>query len=133
MKKRVGEPWMPPAEYGRSLPTLTVDMIVREVDRSVLFYKSVLEALVRYADPDFAALRLGRTEVMLHADHAYEANPWAPGSCCQSAWAGGDRRGVTLLTILVAGALTMGTVVLGPHMHSLVPGYRRVGRWLPLR
>ena len=78
MKKRVGEPWVPAVEYGRSLPTLTVNLIVRDVDRSVSFYKSVLGAIVHYADPDFAALRLGGAEVMLHADHAYETNPWAP-------------------------------------------------------
>jgi catechol 2,3-dioxygenase-like lactoylglutathione lyase family enzyme len=88
MKKRIGEPWRPAAEYGRSLPTLTVNLIVREIDRSVSFYKSVLSAIVHYADPDFAALRLGGAEVMLHADHAYELNPWAPSL------ASGDPRGL---------------------------------------
>src|SRR5687768_5749051 len=78
MKKRTGEPWIPAAEYGRSLPTFTVNLIVRDIDRSITFYTRVLEATVHYADPDFAALRLGGAEVMLHADHAYEANPWSP-------------------------------------------------------
>jgi uncharacterized glyoxalase superfamily protein PhnB len=78
MKKRTGDPWMPAPEYGRSLPTFTVNLIVRDIDRSLAFYKTVLDATVHYADPDFAALRIGSTEFMLHADHAYEANPWSP-------------------------------------------------------
>jgi catechol 2,3-dioxygenase-like lactoylglutathione lyase family enzyme len=78
MKKRTGEPWIPAPEYGRSLPAFTVNLIVRDIDRSVAFYTTVLEATVHYSDPDFAALRLGAAEVMLHADHAYEMNPWAP-------------------------------------------------------
>ena len=77
MKKRIGEPWIPATEYGRSLPTLSVNLIVREIDSAVAFYSSVLEAVVHYSDPDFAALRLAGADVMLHADHAYEANPWA--------------------------------------------------------
>jgi catechol 2,3-dioxygenase-like lactoylglutathione lyase family enzyme len=78
VKKRTGEPWMPAAEYGRSLPALTLNLIVRDVARSTAFYRSVLGAEVRYEDPDFAALRLLGVDFMLHADHAYEANPWAP-------------------------------------------------------
>jgi catechol 2,3-dioxygenase-like lactoylglutathione lyase family enzyme len=77
MKKRTGEPWMPAADYGRSLPAFTVNLVVRDIDRSLAFYTTVLEATVHYSDPDFAALRIGGAEFMLHADHAYEANPWA--------------------------------------------------------
>jgi catechol 2,3-dioxygenase-like lactoylglutathione lyase family enzyme len=78
VKKRIGEPWIPAAEYGQSLPTFAVNLIVREIERSVAFYRSVLAADVHYADPDFAAIRVAGADVMLHADHAYEANPWAP-------------------------------------------------------
>jgi uncharacterized glyoxalase superfamily protein PhnB len=77
VKKRTGEPWIPAPEYGRALPALSLNLIVRDVARSVSFYRSVLEAEVRYEDPDFAALRVEGVDFMLHADHAYEANPWA--------------------------------------------------------
>ena len=75
-KKRHGEPWMSAAEYGQQLPPFTVNLIVRDVARSVAFYRNVLEAAVRYSDPDFAALRLAELDVMLHADHTYEDHPW---------------------------------------------------------
>ena len=77
MRKRTGDPWMPADAYGRSLPRLTINLIVADVERSLAWYRSVLRAEVRYGDPDFAALRIGGTECMLHADHAYESHPWA--------------------------------------------------------
>ncbi len=77
-KKRVGEPWMPADEYGRALPAFTVNLLVSDVARSVAFYRGVLGAEERYSDPDFAALRLGGVDFMLHADHAYDDHPWYP-------------------------------------------------------
>ena len=75
-KMRTGEPWMPADAYGRSLPTLTVNLLVRDVARSVAYYTSVLGAELQYADADFAALKLDGTAFMLHADHTYEDHPW---------------------------------------------------------
>jgi uncharacterized glyoxalase superfamily protein PhnB len=76
--RRKGPPWAVPAEaYGRLLPALTVNLIVHDVARAVAFYREVLEAEVRHHDEDFAALRLGAHDLMLHADHAYERHPWA--------------------------------------------------------
>ena len=75
-KKRQGEPWMPSAEYGRQLPPFTVNLIVRDVARSVAFYREVLGATVRYWDPDFAALTVSELDFMLHADHTYDDHPW---------------------------------------------------------
>ena len=77
MKKRTGEPWIPAPEYGRLMPEFTVNLIVRDIEASVAFYKDVLSAQVHYADPDFAAIRINGLELVLHADHTYEANPWA--------------------------------------------------------
>ncbi len=74
-KKRMGEPWMPADEYGRSLPRFTVNLVVRDVARSVAFYTSVLGATARYSDPDFAAMELAGVEFMLHADHTYDGHP----------------------------------------------------------
>ena len=56
---------------------MTVNLIVHDVTRSVAFYREVLEAEVRHQDEDFAALRLGAHDLMLHAEHTYERHPWA--------------------------------------------------------
>ena len=88
MKKRLGDPWIPAAAYGQLLPQFTVNLIVRDIPRSLRFYEEVLLAHVHYADPDFAAIRILATELMLHADHTYEANPWF------SSLDQGDRRGL---------------------------------------
>lgn len=76
VKKRQGEPWMPAVEYGRQLPQFTVNLIVRDLARSVAFYRDVLGADVQYSDPDFAALRVSELDFMLHADHTYDDHPW---------------------------------------------------------
>jgi uncharacterized glyoxalase superfamily protein PhnB len=73
--KRSGSSWMPADDYGRAMPTFSVNLLVRDVQASVLFYRSVLGATIRYADTDFAALHLGGAEFMLHADHAYDHHP----------------------------------------------------------
>ena len=77
MKKRTGEPWIPAPAYGGLLPQFTVNLIVRDVGRALHFYEEVLQATVHYSDPDFAAVRVLGIELMLHADHTYEANPWS--------------------------------------------------------
>ncbi|MBI4611572.1 MAG: VOC family protein [Candidatus Rokubacteria bacterium] len=76
MKKLTGEPWMLADGYGRGLPPFTVNLIVRDVARSLRFYRDVLGATVHYSDPDFAALKVGRAELTLHADHTYDKHPW---------------------------------------------------------
>ena len=75
--KRTGTPWMTPAEYGRTLAGLSMNLIVRDIARSVPFYRDVLGFTVHYADVDFAALQLDGANVQLHADHTYDHQPWA--------------------------------------------------------
>ena len=77
MKKRTGEPWISASDYGALLPQFTVNLIVRSIAPALEFYRHVLRAQVRYSDPDFAALRILGVELMLHADHTYEHNPWS--------------------------------------------------------
>ena len=72
---RSGDAWMPANEYGRSLPKFSVNLLVRDLSRSLSFYKQVLGAKVRYGDSDFAALVLNGVEFMLHADHTYDHHP----------------------------------------------------------
>ena len=76
--KRTGTPWMTPTEYGRGLTGLSLNLIVRDVAKSLPFYRDVIGMTVRYADEDFAALEIAGAMVQLHADHTYEHQPWAP-------------------------------------------------------
>ena len=73
------EGFMSAEEYGRSLKGLGINLLVRDIGRSVAFATDVLGATVAVADKDFAVLRYakGRTaaEWMLHADGTYHANP----------------------------------------------------------
>jgi catechol 2,3-dioxygenase-like lactoylglutathione lyase family enzyme len=73
------EPFMSAADYGRSLRGLGINLLVRDVARSVAFAREVLGATVVYSDPDFAVLRHGSgesgAEWMLHADHTYSSHP----------------------------------------------------------
>ena len=75
MKLRTGDPWMPAPDYGRSLHGLSVNLLVRDVEAALAFYRDVLGAEVVYSDPDFAVCRRGDVEWMAHADHTYEAHP----------------------------------------------------------
>lgn len=73
--KRTGASWMPADEYGRSLKGFGVNLLVADVAASVEFAAAVLGAETIYADPDFAVLKRGAAEWMLHADHAYADHP----------------------------------------------------------
>jgi uncharacterized glyoxalase superfamily protein PhnB len=73
--KRSGSAWMPAEQYGRELPKFSVNLLVRDVQASIPFYRDVLGATVRYADADFAALNLAGAEFMLHSDHTYDHHP----------------------------------------------------------
>ncbi len=55
-KKRVGDPWMPAADYSRTLKGLSLNLLVADIDASVAFAKTVLLADTVYAGPDFAVL-----------------------------------------------------------------------------
>ena len=72
---RNGDAFMPAEEYGRAMPKFSVNLLVRNVEKSVQFYRDVVGADVRYADYDFAALQLKGWDFMLHADHTYDQHP----------------------------------------------------------
>ena len=69
---------MSAAQYGRRLSGLSVNLIVRDVARSLPFYTDVLGLRRLYGDEDYAALERDGMRVQLHADHAYAGMPWAP-------------------------------------------------------
>ncbi len=73
--KNSGTPWMPADDYGRGLKGLGVNLLVSDMGAAVEFAQTVLGAESVYADPDFAVLRYGQAEWMLHADHTYEDHP----------------------------------------------------------
>ncbi|MEX0787568.1 MAG: VOC family protein [Anaerolineales bacterium] len=75
MKLRTGDPWMRAADYSRTLKGLTVNLLVRDIERAFPFQLHVLGAALVYSDPDFAVLRAADAEWMLHADHTYEGHP----------------------------------------------------------
>lgn len=87
-KKRTGEPWKTAAEYGRALTGLSLNLLVRDVARSLPFYTKVLGFHVHYSDVDFAALERDGVAIQLHADHCYDGTPWA------SRLAGAGKRGL---------------------------------------
>ena len=64
-------------DYGRTLTGLSVNLIVRDVARSVPFYMGVLQLRLLHADEDFAAFEGDGVKLQLHADHTYERMPWA--------------------------------------------------------
>ncbi|MEE8275414.1 MAG: VOC family protein [Alphaproteobacteria bacterium] len=75
MKLSTRDPWMPAPDYGRSLEGLTINLLVSDVAAALAFHREVLDAEVVYDDPDFAVLRRGSAEWMLHADHTYKDHP----------------------------------------------------------
>lgn len=75
MKKRTAEPWMPAPEYAHALRGFGINLLVRDTARAVAFQTEVLGVEVVYQDPDFAVLRHGGTEWMLHGDHAFGDHP----------------------------------------------------------
>ena len=68
---------MSAADYGRTLSGLSVNLIVRDVARSIPFYTGVLKLRLLYSDEDFAAFERDGVRLQLHADHTYASMPWA--------------------------------------------------------
>src|ERR1700688_1212571 len=92
-KTRTGEAFMPAGEYGRALPKFSINLLVRDVAKSLAFYREVLGVTVRYSDNDFAALSLLGVDFMLHADHAYDHHPlYAPLMAARERGVGAELR-----------------------------------------
>ena len=66
---------MAPPDYGHTLRGLTINLLVREVDAALAFQRGVLDAEAVYADRNFAVVRKGAAEWILHADHAHSDHP----------------------------------------------------------
>jgi catechol 2,3-dioxygenase-like lactoylglutathione lyase family enzyme len=116
MKKRVGDPWVSPPDYGRSLRGLGINLLVQETERTVAFARDVLGLTIVYADPDLAVLRHGEHEWMVHADHTYDAHPLLPRTRVAALRGGGVELRVHDVDpdVAVAAALKLGYEVLEP-------------------
>lgn len=75
MKERKGDPWMPADDYGRTLQGFGMNILVRDIGRTLAFLQEVLGLEVVYSDADFAVLRHGGHDIILHADHTYSDHP----------------------------------------------------------
>ena len=78
----------PAAEFGRALKGFGVNLLVKDVARTVTFLTDVLTMQVHRADADFAVLELEGELFQLHADHTYHDNP-LPGVISESEIRGG--------------------------------------------
>ncbi len=65
----------PAAEFGHALKGFGINLLVRDVTRSVDFLEKVLGMRVHRADGDFAVLESAGHFIQLHADHTYHSNP----------------------------------------------------------
>ena len=72
MKKRQGDPFMPPDEYGRSLTGFMLNILVKDMDKAVEFHKKVLNVDVVYSDPDITIVSWQGQQWLIHADHTYD-------------------------------------------------------------
>ena len=69
------EAWMTAPDYGRSLTGFGVNLLVRDVARTCAFLREVLELEQVFANGDFAVLRHGGQDIILHADQTYSEHP----------------------------------------------------------
>lgn len=65
------------AEYGRTLHGLSLNLIVRDLGRSLPFYTEALGFRVLHRTAEYAALEREGIHVQLHVDRTYERMPWA--------------------------------------------------------
>lgn len=67
--------FMPAADYGRSLAGFGVNLLVRDVGKTLDFLTAVLGVKVVHANRDFAVVSHRGQEWMLHGDHTYHSHP----------------------------------------------------------
>lgn len=78
MKKREGDPFMPPDQFGKTLRGIMLNLMVRDMDKAVLFHQSVLKVNVIYSDPDITIVERDGQTWLIHADHTYDKHPLTP-------------------------------------------------------
>lgn len=71
---KTAKPGLDAVKYGQSLKGLGVNLLVRDLPRSLVFADAVLGAEALFVTDKFAALRLNGADYMLHADDTYRGN-----------------------------------------------------------
>jgi len=74
-EERTGAAFPSPPAYGRSLRGFGVNLLVRDIARTLAFLSETLDLEVVYGDADFAVVRYGGSDILLHADRTYHAHP----------------------------------------------------------
>ncbi len=115
MKLRTGDAWMPAPDYGRSLTSLTLNLLVRDIEPALAFQQLGLEASLVYADPGIAGLQGFGAQWMLHADRTCGNHP------LDDAVAGTARRGAGV-EIRLHGSLTALRAMAATDGFSVVSG-----------
>jgi catechol 2,3-dioxygenase-like lactoylglutathione lyase family enzyme len=65
-----------PATYGRTIPSgLGINLLVRDVARSVRFQSDVLGARIEHHEGHFAIVAFAASRWLLHSDWSYRAHP----------------------------------------------------------
>ncbi len=74
MKKRPDNktPFMASDDFGRSLKGFTLNILVSDMQRAVVFVRHVLEAEFVYDDPDIAIAVKDGFQWLIHSDHTYD-------------------------------------------------------------
>ena len=93
MKKHIGDPFMPPDEYGKSLTGFTLNILVRDMAQAVQFHRTVLQVEFVYSDPDISIIEAYGVRWMLHSDHTYDKHPlWGHTQDAQKRGVGAEFR-----------------------------------------
>ena len=75
MKLRNTDPWKPSSKYSKELSGLTINLLVKDIDKATEFIEKVIEANIIYEDIDFAAIEGFGNKWCYHADHTYDKHP----------------------------------------------------------
>ena len=63
------------ADFGRGLSGIGLNILVRDVEKTVRFLGEVFGMSAHQVSRDFAILTYGREVLQLHADHTYHSHP----------------------------------------------------------
>jgi predicted enzyme related to lactoylglutathione lyase len=66
------DPFMPAPAYGQSLQGLSINLLVRDLDRAIHFHREILQVRFLHEDRDLAIVAGYGTTWMIHADHTYD-------------------------------------------------------------
>ncbi len=75
MKKSEKTPFQSPPDYGRSLGSLSINLLSTNLGRALEFQRDVLEVELLHDDEDLLIVAGFGTQWMIHADHTYDKHP----------------------------------------------------------